>query len=139
VVTASGDVDADIVSIIEDVRARVLAQRVREGRAGVDADEASWSELQAAIQDVNLNARVNSHLPLLWDDLVFGRMRSLIQRVVRRLLRWYINPIVDQQNRYNAAVARAITLLAADNARLRRDLAESQAAEAAEEEANKTT
>jgi hypothetical protein len=54
--------------------------------------------------------------------MIVGRLRALVQRGVRRLLRWYINPIVDQQNVYNAASAKAITLLAADNARLRQDL-----------------
>lgn len=118
--------DADVAAIIEDVRARVIARRAQGGSSASDADDAALSELQAAIQDVNLNAKVNSHLPLLWEDMVIGRLRSFVQRVVRRLLRWYINPIVDQQNMFNAAAARAITLLAAENARLRRDLADAR-------------
>ena len=85
-------------------------------------EEQTGRETQAAIQDVNINARVNSHLPLLWEDPLFGRLRAIVQRLVRRLLRWYINPIVDQQNNFNAAAARALTLLTTENARLRRDL-----------------
>lgn len=119
--------DADVAAIVEDVRARVLARRRQSGGSLADADDAALSELQAAIQDVNLNAKVNSHLPLLWEDMVMGRLRSFVQRVVRRLLRWYINPIVDQQNAYNAAVAHALTLLAAENARLRQSLADTHA------------
>ena len=129
---ASDAHDADVTAIIEDVRARVRTRRA-QGAVASDADDAALSELQAAIQDVNINAKVNSHLPLLWEDMVIGRLRSFVQRVVRRLLRWYINPIVDQQNMYNAAVAKAITLLAAENARLRRDLAEMRAAWVVEE------
>jgi hypothetical protein len=37
---------------------------------------------------------------------------ALINKLVRRYLRWYINPIVEQQNAYNDAVARALRLLA---------------------------
>jgi hypothetical protein len=33
------------------------------------------------------------------------------QKVTRRLLRWYINPIVEQQNRFNAATAQALDLI----------------------------
>lgn len=114
--------DSDVTEIIEDVRARVRTRRA-SGQAGLhNADDAALSELQAAVQDANVHARVNSHLPLLWEDMIVGRLRALVQRGVRRLLRWYINPIVDQQNVYNAASAKAITLLAADNARLRQDL-----------------
>lgn len=112
--------DAQVADVLEEVRSRVRARRAEGGSNVASADELALSEVQTAIQDVNVNARVNSHLPLLWEDMVVGRLRSLVQRVVRRLLRWYINPIVDQQNVYNAASARALTLLAAENARLRR-------------------
>ena len=111
------------MAVLDEVRERVRARRAAAGSAG-DADEQALSEMQAAIQDVNVNAKVNSHLPLLWEDMIVGRLRALVQRVVRRLLCWYINPIVDQQNVYNAAAAKALTLLAADNARLRREQGE---------------
>jgi hypothetical protein len=118
--------ESGVAEILAEVRERVRARRASgHGQAG-DADDAALSELQAAIQDVNVNARVNSHLPLLWENMIVGRLRSLLQRLVRRLLRWYINPIVDQQNVYNAASAKALTLLAAENARLRRDMRQLQ-------------
>jgi hypothetical protein len=114
--------DKQVAQLLEDVRTRV---RARRAAAGDDAlDERVLNEVQVAIQDVNINARVNSHLPLLWEDMIVGRLRALVQRVVRRLLRWYINPIVEQQNVYNAASAKALTLLATENARLLRELGE---------------
>ena len=116
--------DSQVADVLEEVRTRVRARRAAGGSEPASADEQALSELQTAIQDVNVNARVNSHLPLLWEDMIVGRLRALVQRVVRRLLRWYINPIVDQQNVYNAASAKAITLLAAESARLRRELSE---------------
>ena len=117
------DRDTQVEVVLDEVRERVRARRAAVGSTR-DADERALSEMQAAIQDVNVNAKVNSHLPLLWEDMIVGRLRALVQRVVRRLLRWYINPIVDQQNVHNAAAAKALTLLAADNARLRREQGE---------------
>ncbi len=114
----------DVTAILDEVRARVRARRAALGSGASDADEQALSEIQAAVQDANVNVRVNSHLPLLWEDMIAGRLRSLVQRVVRRLLRWYINPIVDQQNVYNAASARALTLLAGEYSRLRREHAD---------------
>jgi len=50
---------------------------------------------------------VNPHLPIGWPVMPKGIVAKLVamtQKVVRRLLRWYINPIVDQQNHFNEAV-----------------------------------
>ena len=128
--------DPEVAEILDDVRRRVRQRRASLAALAAsgepaDADERTSirfsTELQAAVQDMNMSAKVNSHLPLLWEDMVVGRLRAAVQRLVRRLLRWYINPIVDQQNAFNAASARAITLLASENARLRYDLARTQA------------
>jgi hypothetical protein len=43
---------------------------------------------------------------------------------VRLLLRWYINPIVDQQNDFNAAVVRALAELSAEVERLKSEKSE---------------
>ena len=113
--------DPEVIALLDDVRQRVRARMADADRTALhDADDQALAEIQAALQDVNVNARINSHLPLLWEDMVVGRARALTQRLVRRLLRWYINPIVDQQNVFNAATAKAVTLLASENARLRR-------------------
>jgi len=42
--------------------------------------------------------------------------------LTRRFLRWLVNPIVEQQNAYNAASERTLSLLVAANARLREEL-----------------
>ncbi len=34
----------------------------------------------------------------------FGRIEVLAKRTMRILLRWYINPLVEQQNTFNLAV-----------------------------------
>lgn len=61
---------------------------------------------------------VNPHLPIGWPVMPRGLIPKLVaytQKIVRRLLRWYINPIVAQQNEYNAA---ATDLLASQQTRL---------------------
>lgn len=55
---------------------------------------------------------VNSHLPIGWPTMprnVLHKFVAYAKKVMRRLLRWYINPLVDQQNRFNAAVVTAIS------------------------------
>ena len=49
---------------------------------------------------------VNSHLPIGWPVMPKGIIRKIVayaKKITRRLLRWYINPLVDQQNAYNEA------------------------------------
>ena len=67
----------------------------------------------AALDRVHAAARVNSHPPIAWPTWPRGlwpKIEALAQKVVRRLLRWYIDPIVEQQNRFNAAVAQVLDI-----------------------------
>lgn len=126
--------DRQVTDVLDELRARVRAGYAAAGAAvAPGAADQTGRELQSAIQDANINATVNGHLPLLWEDPVLGRAKTLVQRVLRRLLEWYINPIVEQQNRFNAAAARALTLLAAENARLQQELRELQAVQRPDE------
>ena len=58
---------------------------------------------------------VSAHLPLPARGPL-GAALALSRRTARYLLRWYLNPIVEQQNHFNAA---ATSLDALDDARLR--------------------
>ena len=44
------------------------------------------------------------------------------KRAIRILLRWYINPIVEQQNEFNAAILRALYELESELHALRADV-----------------
>jgi hypothetical protein len=71
-------------------------------------------------------AEVSAHSPV-GESGRLGAALGVSRRAVRYLLRWYINPIVEQQNHFNAAL---LSLEALDRAReqeLLRELAELQA------------
>ena len=57
---------------------------------------------------------------MTWNSPV-GHGLAYAKRLARLLLRWYINPIVEQQNRYNSAVARALVEITAYQERLTRE------------------
>jgi hypothetical protein len=66
---------------------------------------------RSALKRVHATARVNPHLPIAWPAWPKGlwpKLVALTQKVIRRLLGWYINPIVEQQNRFNSAVVQAL-------------------------------
>jgi hypothetical protein len=65
------------------------------------------NRLRTALARVGRYQHVQSHLPIGWPtmpDGVLPKVSIYVKKVTRRLLRWYINPIVDQQNLFNEAV-----------------------------------
>jgi predicted nucleic acid-binding protein len=95
-------------AILEALRAEVRARRLAQGHAEPGPAE---RELARTLDEIELYRVVSAHWPLLGKTLP-QRAINLVNKLVRRYLRWYINPIVEQQNAYNHAVARALRLLA---------------------------
>jgi GT2 family glycosyltransferase len=68
-----------------------------------------------------LDARIDPHLPIAWPQWppgVWPKIVAVLQKFARRLLRWYINPIVEQQNVVNAALLYTLETLAQEVALL---------------------
>ena len=94
---------------IEEIRAILaeLQEEIRRNRP-VQGEAERASGLLAMVQE---RQWVNSHLPIGWPAMPKGLINKLIaylQKVTRRLLRWYITPLVEQQNAYNKAVTAAL-------------------------------
>ena len=104
-----------------------LREQVRERRARMavsdpdDPHTLNLAELRRSADAVNDTWFVSAHLPITWDRRVIGRVGAYTKRLVRLLLRWYINPIVEQQNRFNSATARAIVEINAYQERMTRE------------------
>jgi hypothetical protein len=117
------DQPLDVGAILTELRAEVRAAQ------GVLADQedpsaalgVSLQELRDAVAEVEALRAVSAHWPLTWRT-PRERAQVFVQRVIRRALRWYIAPIVEQQNAYNNAVARALTLLVQSHEQLAADV-----------------
>lgn len=95
----------DAINVAQELAA--LRQAVKERRERLHGDE--LSELRALVRQVNERWNVSAHLPITWGGPpLVGRGLAYAKRVARLLLRWYINPIIEQQNNYNAAATRAL-------------------------------
>jgi hypothetical protein len=112
------DNDRDVAQILRQLKREVREQYL-EKQQEVPLSRA------AALEEVHATSWVNPHQPIAWPRWpkgVWPTVVAFVQKVVRRLLRWYINPIVEEQNRFNQAVAEALEALAQENARLRAEL-----------------
>jgi len=100
--------EQEIGALLDSLRAEVRARRLSQVER---ADDSLRRDLQRALDEIELHRVVSAHWPLIGRTLP-ERVIALINKLVRRYLRWYINPIVEQQNAYNDAVARTLRLLA---------------------------
>ena len=114
---------ADIAAIVEHLRQEVRTRREGLLDSSVHQLESAFDEVELArsLEDVRANQGVSAHWPIVWKTPLQAFF-AVIQRFTRRFLRWLVNPIVEQQNAYNAASERTLGLLVAANARLREEL-----------------
>jgi hypothetical protein len=100
--------EADVAAILDQLRNEVRARRTALGQIELSPLE---RDLQRSLDEIELYRVVSAHWPLIGKTIP-QRAIALVNKLVRRYLRWYINPIVEQQNAYNDAVARTLRLLA---------------------------
>lgn len=57
---------------------------------------------------------VNPHQPIAWPHWPSGvrpKLVAVLQKITRRLLSWYIDPLIEEQNTFNAAVIQNLQVL----------------------------
>jgi len=89
-----------------------------------------------------MDGRVEPHQPIAWPHWppgIWPKAVALYRKFVRRLLSWYITPIVEQQNEVNAALLYAAETLAQEVASLREQLAASEPAARTDDGATEIT
>lgn len=99
---------------------------------------AQWSVVdappRASTQAMRQMVWINSHWDIAWPHWPPGakaKMKAVWQKFSRRLLQWYIEPIVQQQNEFNQATLRAVELLALEVSELKSPAASDPALEQA--------
>ena len=108
----------EIAAILKQLKREVRNQRLKG-----EMDQSVT--MTTALAQVQLASQVNPHQPIAWPNWPPGlwpKVVALIQKVIRRLLRWYIDPIVEEQNHFNAAMTAALGMMVEENTRLRAEL-----------------
>ncbi len=120
---ASAEVQAILEALRQEVRAR---HTTTQSTTNPDSSAGALvRELERSIEQLEITRVVSAHWPLVARSLP-QRSLFLVHKVVRRALRWYINPIVEQQNEFNDTAARTIRLLAEAQTDLLQQLAAMQ-------------
>lgn len=116
-----------MMSKVEAVLAR--AARSPGGMAGVH---------YVSPDDSDLDLAGLRHLATIQTEFASGSARSVVgpavrfsKRVVRRLLRWYVKPMLEQQTRFNHAALDLIEKLRMQNERLAAEIDDLRASQGA--------
>jgi hypothetical protein len=94
---------------------RRIREQVLERHGFRPNDSIPTDAADSALEEVARLAVTNAHWGIVSDIPVAGRIIVLWRRALRIALRWYINPIVEQQNAFNQAVLRALYELKYEN------------------------
>jgi hypothetical protein len=113
-----------MVATSESLEAHVARiRRAVLSRHGYEpGDSVPSTVLAMPIEEAQRLAVVSAHWGIASDLPVFGRPLVFLRRIMRVSLRWYINPIVEQQNAFNQATVRALHELQDENEALRLDV-----------------
>jgi hypothetical protein len=118
---ADDAIRTDIDDVAETLAQLKAAVRRNAGKSA-SYNEVGTSAANELTQLADL-AVISAHLPVSWSAPLVGRAIALSKRATRVLLRWYINPIVDQQNSFNEELVRVIASLEERLHELERELA----------------
>jgi SAM-dependent methyltransferase len=118
---------AELASITAQLQGEIARQGGEIARHAADPAAEGDSGALALLARLRELERVNSHLPIGWPVMPKGLVAKAVvyaQKIARRLLRWYIVPLVEQQNAYNRALADAVAWLTARRDEQERALAQ---------------
>ena len=99
----------DVAAVIATLHDR-LQQHTQTNSIDVSFADEEFQDVQDALHEMELTRVISAHLPLKNTGFL-GRFVTVAQKIIRRALRWYINPIVEQQNMYNDSVMRTMQAL----------------------------
>jgi len=84
--------------------------------------ETSFTEILEEIYKYSINT--SEYFIYNTKHKLFGCIFYFFKRLIRKILRWYINPIIDKQNKYNTIVISALKTMNKNIEELKNELIE---------------
>ena len=104
--------DAEIAAVFERLRGEVVAPGPADGPDSSSSPPPTYGSLSAARHQAERFWAVTADRPYLYKPGLVGRIRGLLlvplKAVLRRLMRWYVEPAFAQQRDFNASVLKAL-------------------------------
>lgn len=101
----------DVEDIMRQIRAKIAAKEITEEvnleLPGLEMD----AEVEDNLRMANMTYNIQPHLPLHSHRKILGKGIVFGKKVIRRCLKWYINPIAEQQETFNVHAVRTLNSL----------------------------
>jgi len=75
------------------------------------AEKQDVQDIEILLKQLENQAHLRLSNPLISYDEKFSKGKFLARRIIRKLIKWYIEPIAQQQSEYNQLVLEAIKAL----------------------------
>lgn len=109
--------DAEIAAVFERLRGEVAARPAADMPSARTARPRTDGSLSVARDQAERFWAVTANRPYLYKPGAWGRLRGLVlvplKAMLRRLMRWYVEPALAQQRDFNASVLKALDELSA--------------------------
>ncbi|MEJ7569062.1 MAG: hypothetical protein WKF41_12435 [Gaiellaceae bacterium] len=115
-ISSNGDID--VASLFEQLKEEVRRSGAAPGQSGAGDDE----DRLAARGDAERLWPVSADRPLQLRPGLGGRLANPAKAVLRKLMRWYVEPLAYDQRSFNASALRLIDDLEARVAQLEAEL-----------------
>lgn len=97
----------DVAAVLAEIREGVKQRRATLPPGAPLEPALSDVDLRRLLAEVEATRVVSVHWPLQGQTLL-QKAVAFVNKIVRRYLRWYINPIAEQQNNANDAIVRTL-------------------------------
>jgi O-antigen chain-terminating methyltransferase len=104
----------DVEDIMKQIRKKIADEKIQEKNVSLENIQDQTSMVKEHLRMVNLSyniivdRNITSHRPFI------GKIIILVKKCLRKLIGWYIRPIIEQQNELNAHITRTLNSIDAE-------------------------
>lgn len=109
------EIDLDNINvedIMRQIREKIARENIQEEILYLDKEFGSSTLFREHLRLTNLSCNIISYKAITSHRKLTGKIIVLIKKLIRKSIYWYINPMIEQQNEFNANVTRTLNCLA---------------------------
>ena len=113
--------EINIEEIMNEIRADIAAKGYSRNTLSFDdimldddcmkCNQFDKMEFSQELYVLNHNWEIMAYRQFGDNGGIWGRLRTFFKKVIRKTVKFYVEPIVEDQNRYNASTTRSMNLL----------------------------
>lgn len=109
-------IEIDVQKIVDEIKSeieikgyksQILSFKEIEEIDSLYSTNFSLQELDSNISEANRLYYIEEY-PIIWQHSLFQKITGFIKKIIRKTIKFYIMPMVEKQNKFNAAVTKSL-------------------------------